>query len=167
MLFTRTHVTQTSRQNSNELISTSCLPFVYTSDFYSAIFCKCNNPPYGISMLMRAQDKPNYSTNVMKHAQKDITQLVGAYPALADNLFALPPEVILWCHMLAQPLNNIRPFRLWVPLFGIVLHLKSALFHGICPARFTSSLKLIFSPGPGLGAPLSSYLEVALYKFHR
>ena len=26
-----------------------------------------------------AQDKPNYSTNVMKHAQKDITQLVGAY----------------------------------------------------------------------------------------
>src|SRR6218665_1622096 len=34
--------------------------------------------------------------------------------------------------MLAQPLNNIRPFRLWVPLFGIVSHLKSALFHGIC-----------------------------------
>src|SRR6218665_2170747 len=52
-----------------------------------------------------------------------------------------------------------RPFRLWVPLFGIVSHLKSALFHGICPARFTSSLKLLFSPGPGLGAPLSSYLE--------
>src|SRR6218665_4016455 len=26
---------------------------------------------------------------------------------------------------------------------------------------------LLFSPGPGLGAPLSSYLEVALYKFHR
>ena len=23
------------------------------------------------------------------------------------------------------------------------------------------------SPGPGLGEPLSSYLEVALYKFHR
>ena len=31
----------------------------------------------------------------------------------------------------------------------------------------TSSLKLLFSPGPELGAPLSSYLEVALYKFHR
>src|SRR6218665_3225462 len=59
------------------------------------------------------------------------------------------------------------PFPLWVPLFGIVSHLKSALFHGICPARFTSSLKLLFSPGPGLGASLSSYLEVALYKFHR
>ena len=25
----------------------------------------------------------------------------------------------------------------------------------------------IFAAGPGLGAPLSSYLEVALYKFHR
>jgi len=32
---------------------------------------------------------------------------------------------------------------------------------------FTSSLKLLFSPGPGLGAPLSSYLEMALYKCHR
>src|SRR6218665_2506657 len=62
---------------------------------------------------------------------------------------------------------NIGPSRLWVPLFGIVSHLKSALFHGICPARFISSLKLLFSPGPGMGAPLSSYLEVALYKFHR
>src|SRR6218665_55555 len=88
-------------------------------------------------------------------------------PALADILFALPPEVILWCLMLAQRLNNIGPFRLWVPLFGIVFHLKSALFHGICPPRFTSFLKLLFSSGPGLGAPLSSYLEVALYKFHR
>ena len=80
---------------------------------------------------------------------------------------ALPPEVILWSLMLAQPLMNIGPFRLWVPLFRIVFHLKSALFHGICPARFISFLKLLFSPGSGLGAPLSSYLEVALYKFHR
>src|SRR6218665_982052 len=70
---------------------------------------------------------------------------------MADNLFALPPEVILWCLMLAQPLNNIGPSRLWDPLFGIVSHLKSALFHGICPARFTSCLKLLYSPGPGLG----------------
>ena len=31
---------------------------------------------------------------------------------------------------------------------------KSALFHGICPARFTSSFKLLFSPRPGLGARL-------------
>ena len=79
----------------------------------------------------------------------------------------LTVQLILWCLMLAQPLNNIGPFRLWVPLFRIASHLKSALLHGICPARFTSSLKLLFSPGPGLGAPLSSYLEGALYKFHR
>src|SRR6218665_25601 len=50
---------------------------------------------------------------------------------------------------------------------GTVSHLKSALFHGICPTRFTSSLKCLLSPGPGLRAPLSSYLEVALYKLHR
>ena len=59
-----------------------------------------------------------------------------------------------------------RAFRLWVPLLETASHLKSALFHGINPARFTSSLKLLLSPGPGLGAPLSSYLEVVLYKFH-
>src|SRR6218665_2221599 len=87
--------------------------------------------------------------------------------ALADNLFALPPEVILWCLMLAQPLNNIGPSRFCVPLLGTVSHLESTLFDGICRACFTASLKLLFSPGSGLGAPLSSYLEVALYKFHR
>ena len=37
----------------------------------------------------------------------------------------------------------------------------------ICPANFASSLKLLFSTGPGLGVPLSSYLEVALHKFDR
>src|SRR6218665_2932988 len=88
-------------------------------------------------------------------------------PVLADNLFALLPEVKLWCLMLAQSLNKIGPSRLWVPLLGTVSHLKSALFHAICPARFTSYLNLLFSPGPWLGAPLSSYLEVTLYKFHR
>src|SRR6218665_3188175 len=88
-------------------------------------------------------------------------------PALVDNLSALLPEVILWCLMLARPLNSIWPSRLWVTLLGTVSQLNIALFHGICPARFTSSLKLLFSPSPGLGAPLSSYLEVALYKFHR
>jgi len=86
--------------------------------------------------------------------------------AYADNLFALLPEAILWCLMLAQPLNNIGPSRLWVPLLGAVSHPKSALFHGIGPARFTTSLKLLFSLGPGLGVPLSSYPEVALYKFN-
>jgi len=49
----------------------------------------------------------------------------------------------------------------------MVSHLNSALFHGIWPALFTSSLQLLFSPGPGLGAPLGSYVEMALYKFNR
>ena len=88
-------------------------------------------------------------------------------PALADNLSALPPEVILWCLMLARPLNSTGPSRLWVPPLGTVSHLNSTLFRGTSPVRFTSSLKLLFLPGPGLRAPLSSYLEVALYKFHR
>ena len=84
---------------------------------------------------------------------------------LADNLSARPPELISWYLTLAWPLNSIGPSRLWVPLLGTVSCLNSALFHGICPVRFTSCLKLLFSPG--LWAPLSSYLEVALYKFLR
>jgi len=44
---------------------------------------------------------------------------------------------------------------------------NSTFFHEICPVPFTSSLKLLFSPRPGLGTPVCSYLEVALYKFHR
>src|SRR6218665_293208 len=88
-------------------------------------------------------------------------------PVLGDNLFALLPEVILWCLMLEQPLNNIGPSRLWVPLLGTVSYRKFALFHVICPARLTRYLKLSFSPRPWLRAPLSSYVEVALYKFHR
>jgi len=62
--------------------------------------------------------------------------------------------------MLAPPLNSTGP-----SLLGTVSHLNSALFHGICSALFSSSLKPLFSPG--LGEPLSSYLEVVLYKFHR
>ena len=75
--------------------------------------------------------------------------------------------VVPHARSLAQPLNSIRPSRLWVPVLGTVSHLNSALFHGICPVCFTSSLKPLFSPGPGLGVPLSSYLEVVLYKFQR
>src|SRR6218665_1754296 len=87
------------------------------------------------------------------------SSLSSLRPALADNLSALPPEVTFWCLMLAWPINSIGPSRLWVPLLGTVSHLNSSL----CPARFISSSKLLFS----LGAPLSSYSEVALYKFHR
>jgi len=61
-----------------------------------------------------------------------------------------PTEVILRYLMLARPLNIIGPSRLWVPLLVTVSHLKSALFHGICPASFTSSLTLLFSPWHGL-----------------
>ena len=46
--------------------------------------------------------------------------------ALANNLSALPPEVILWYLMLARPLNSI----LWVRLHGTVSRLNSALFRG-------------------------------------
>jgi len=60
-----------------------------------------------------------------------------------------------------------RAFSIVVPLLGTVSHLNSALFHRICPACFASSSKLLFSPRPGLGAPLSSYLEVALHKSQR
>src|SRR6218665_118381 len=69
--------------------------------------------------------------------------------------------------LLPRPLHITGPPRLWAPLPGTVSHLNSALFHGIYPARFTSFLKLLFSPGPGLETPQSSYPEVALYKFHR
>ena len=85
--------------------------------------------------------------------------------AMANNLSALPREVILWYVMLAWPLNSIGHSLLWVPLLGTVSHLNSALCHGIYLVRFTSSLRPLFSSG--LGAPLSSYTEVALYKFHR
>jgi len=79
----------------------------------------------------------------------------------ADNLSALPPEVILWYLMLARLLN-----RLWVHLLVTISHLNSALFLGICSVRFKSSLKPLFLPKPGWERLLSSYLEVALYKFH-
>ena len=42
-----------------------------------------------------------------------------------------------------------------------------ALFHVIFRARFIVSLRSSFLPGPGFGALLNSYLERALYKFHR
>jgi len=65
--------------------------------------------------------------------------------ALADNLSAQPPEVILWYLILAWLLNSIGPSQSWVPLPRMVSHLNSVLFHGICPAPFTSSSKLIFA----------------------
>src|SRR6218665_652022 len=52
-------------------------------------------------------------------------------------------------------------------LSGMAFHSNCALFHVIFRARFIVSLRPSFLPGPVLGALLSSYLEGALYKFHR
>ena len=49
---------------------------------------------------------------------------------------------ILCYHMLARQLNTIEPSKLWVPLPQTFSHLNSALFHRICPARFTFILCL-------------------------
>ena len=66
-------------------------------------------------------------------------------------------RVILWRPHTCTAIKQHRAFSIVDPS---VWNSLPPLFHGICPARFTSSLKLLFSPGPGLGAPLSSYLEV-------
>src|SRR6218665_1027040 len=54
----------------------------------------------------------------------------------------------------------IKHHRAFSIVLATVSHLNSALFHGICPVCFRSSLKRLFSPGPGVGAILSNYLEV-------
>ena len=53
----------------------------------------------------------------------------------------------------------------FVLLSRTVSHLNCAFYHGICPVPSSNLLRPFFSPG--LGAPLSSYLEVLLYKFPR
>ena len=113
------------------------------------------SPPFGIvSLALRLLTDTYWNS------------LTWLRPALAENLFARPPEVILWCLMLAQPLNSIGPSKLWVPLLRTVSH-RSEIRS--LPRDLSSSfyklLKAFFLPG--LGARLSSYLEVALYKFHR
>ena len=54
-------------------------------------------------------------------------------------------------------------------LFGIAspLTLTCVLSHETSLAPFINYLRLSFLTGPGSGAPLSGYLEGALYKFHR
>ena len=48
---------------------------------------------------------------------------------------------------------------------GELNYLTQNLIKLYLSSSFTSSLKLLFSSGHGLRAPLSSYLGVALYKF--
>src|SRR6218665_3637781 len=53
-----------------------------------------------------------------------------------------------------------------VPLSGMAA-LSSMPWDVICRARFIVCLRPSFLPSPGLGLLLRSYLEGALYKFHR
>src|SRR6218665_3355229 len=85
-------------------------------------------------------------------------------PALVADLSARHPRGTLWCHMLALPLDRIGLSRLWVLLFGMVFPLAFVLCLGTFPVPFINSSRLSSLSGPGLGAPLSSYLEGALYK---
>src|SRR6218665_1518826 len=54
--------------------------------------------------------------------------------------------------------------RLWVPLFGMVFPLNFVLCRGAFPVFFINSSRLSSLAEPGLGTPLSSYLEGVLYK---
>src|SRR6218665_64304 len=54
--------------------------------------------------------------------------------------------------------------RSWVPLFGMVFPLNFVLCRGTIPVLFINSSRLSPLAEPGLGAPLGSYLEGALYK---
>src|SRR5688572_3806608 len=68
---------------------------------------------------------------------------------------------------LTPPLGNVELSRSLVPLHGILSPLTCAPYLGTCLVLSTNSLKLFFLTGPGSGAPLSSDLEGALYKFLR
>src|SRR6218665_1063310 len=70
----------------------------------------------------------------------------------------------LWCHVLALPPDRKGLSRLWIPLFGVVFPLNFVLCRGTFPVLFINSSRLSSLAEPGLGAPLSSYLEGALYK---
>jgi len=48
--------------------------------------------------------------------------------------------------------------------FGMVFPLTFVLCHGTFPVLFINSSRLSSLAEPGLGEPLSSYLEGALYK---
>src|SRR6218665_2405402 len=69
-----------------------------------------------------------------------------------------------WRHVLALPPDRKGLSRLWVHLFGMVFHLNFVLCRGTFPVLLINSLRLSSLAEPGVGAPLSSYLEGALYK---
>src|SRR6218665_1629233 len=85
-------------------------------------------------------------------------------PALVADLSARPPRGTFWCHVLALPPGRKGLSRLWVPLFGMIFPLNFVLCRVTFPVLFINSSRLSCLAEPGLGAPLSSYLEGALYK---
>ena len=103
----------------------------------------------------------------MKISIKYCHSLLRLRSALVADLCIRPLEVTLWFRMLALPLDSVGLSRLWVLLFGIASPLTCVLFRETSLALFINYLRLSFLTGPGSGAPLSSYLEGALYKFHR
>src|SRR6218665_1155975 len=85
-------------------------------------------------------------------------------PALVADLSARPPRGTFWCHVIALPPDRKGLSRLWVPLFGMIFPLNFVLSRMTFPVLFINSSRLSCLAEPGLGAPLSSYLEGALYK---
>src|SRR6218665_855989 len=88
------------------------------------------------------------------------------YPdfGLVADLSGRPPRGTLWSHVLALPPERKGLSRLWVPLFGMVFPLTFVLCRMTFPVLFINFSRLSSLAQPGLGAPLSSYLEGALYK---
>src|SRR6218665_1257705 len=85
-------------------------------------------------------------------------------PALVADLSARPPRGTFWCHVLALPPDRKVLSRLWVPLFGMIFPLNFVFCRGTFPVLFINSSRLSSLAEPGLGTPLSSYLEGALCK---
>src|SRR6218665_984258 len=83
---------------------------------------------------------------------------------LVADLSARPPMGTFWCHVLALPQDRKGLSRLWVPLFAMIFSLNFVFCHGTFPVLFINSSRFSSLAEPGLGAPLSSYLEGALHK---
>src|SRR6218665_220165 len=83
-----------------------------------------------------------------------------SYEGMCDCA-SLPPDR----KGLALPPDRKGLSRLWVPLFGVIFPLNFVFCRGTFPVLLINSSGLSSLAEPaGLGAPLSSYLEGALYK---
>ena len=106
----------------------------------------------------------------MKHPNAHC--VLGNMPSYLLELFILTSacsghrslhSASFWCHVLALPPDRKGLSRFQVPLFGMVYPLNFVLCSGTFPLLFINSSRLSSLAEPGLGAPLSSYLEGALY----